>query len=242
MELKIKLPRTSETLTKQVTFWDANGNGRCQGTIKANVITPVTIDESILDINDEKIHWKTLVIKSSNASIDLRKLKLIAYGPEVIGHDLKSEDGKQGVLRLEIDPSQTYPPSIQSLCTLEVSQDGQFCGARALPMRFTSRTVTQPEPVYFRLVGKEYQAQVRVWSFPLATELSKKNEFVVATLDSAKKIEGRFETTIEPAAGKGPTCTVTFRYMAPKFGNTVNTEQLRLKCGGWERVIASKWE
>ena len=110
-------------------------------------------------------------------------------------------------------------------------------------MRFTSRTVTQPDPVFFRMVGKEFQAQVRVWSFPLATELSKKSEFAVdAFSDSSKKIESTFETKIEPATGKGPTCTLTLKHLAGNAVNTSRPDQLRLKCGEWEQVIACKWE
>ncbi len=243
MEITIKLPRSSESLTKQVTFWDANGNGRCQGTIKAYVITPMKIEESTLNVDDEKKHWKAMAVTASHESIDLRKLALTAFGAELVGSELKSEDGRKGVLRVEMDPSQTFPPSIRSTFTFEVTQDGAYRGSSTVPIRFTARTITQPEPVYFRLVGKEYQAQVRVWSFPLAAELSKRSEFVVtATLDASKKLGSTFETKIEPPTGKGPTCTVTLLYVAPKSGSKDRPEQLRLKCGDWERIIECKWE
>lgn len=242
MELTIKLPRNSETLTKQITFWDANGNGRCLGIVKANVVTTLKIDEPFLNISDEKKHWASLEVTASNESIDLRKQDVVAFGPEVVGFELQSDDGQKGLLRIEIDPSKTFPPSIQSAFTLEITQNGAFQGSRTVPMRFTSRTVTQPEPIYFRLVGKEYQAQVRVWSFPLAAELIKKNAIVVAeSPDSPKKLGNIFETKVEPATGKGPTCTVTLKHLADKE-TTTRPNQLRLKCGAWEKVIDCKWE
>ena len=243
MEFTIQLPRHSETLTKQITFWDANGNGRCQGIVKADVVTPLKIEAPLIDVKDEKKHWASLEVTASNKSIDLRKQTVIAIGPEVVSCELKSEDGQKGLVRIELDPSKTFPPSIQSTFTLEITRNGAFQGTTTLPMRFTSRTITQPEPVYFRLVGKEYQAQVRVWSFPLAAELSKKSEFVVeASYDSSEKFNSTFETKIEPLTGKGPTCTVTLKHLATSAGNTRHPNQLRLKCGEWERKIACKWE
>ncbi len=243
MEITIKLPRSSESLTKQVTFWDANGNGRCQATIKSNVITPLKIEEAVLDVSDEKKHWKSIAVTASHESIDLRKLSVTAFGAELVGSELKSEDGRKGVLRIELDPSQTAPPSIRSTFTFEVTLDGAYRGSGTVPIRFIARTVTLPEPVYFRLVGKEYQAQVRVWSFPLAAELSKASEFVVtATSDASKKLGSTFEIQIEPPNGKGPTCTVTLRHVAPKSGSKDRRERLRLKCGDWERVIECRWE
>ena len=243
MEITIKLPRSSESLTKQVTFWDANGNGRCQVTVKANVITPLKIEASELDVSDEKKHWASMAVTASHESIDLRKLSVAAFGVELVGSELKSEDGRTGVLRVELDPSQTFPPSIRSTFTFEVMQGGAFRGSSTVPIRFTARTITQPEPVYFRLVGKEYQTQIRVWSFPLAAELSKQSNFVVeAASNDLAKLGSKFETNIQPPTGKGPTCTITLRFVAPKSGTKDRPKQLRLKCGEWERVIECKWE
>ena len=99
------------------------------------------------------------------------------------------------------------------------------------------------ELVYFRLVGKEYQTQIRVWSFPLAAELSKQSNFVVeAASNDLAKLGSKFETNIQPPTGKGPTCTITLRFVAPKSGTKDRPKQLRLKCGEWERVIECKWE
>ena len=243
MDLKIKLPRNCEALTKQVTFWDANGNSRCQGIIKADVITPLKFEETRIEVASEERQWLSIPVTAINTSIDLRKTNIAALGAEVVGFEFRSEDGKKGLLRLDLDPAQTIPPSIKSSFMIEATHNGDFRGIQSLPIYFTTRTITQPNPVYFRRVGDAVQTQVRVWSFPLATELSKKSKFVVESAsDASSKIASEFETKIEPATGTGPTCTVTLKCSKPKPGTNMAPTQLRLKCGEWEQLIDCKWE
>lgn len=103
--------------------------------------------------------------------------------------------------------------------------------------RWTPTKLPFAKPVN-RVVRGSYPTEVT-----MAAELSKKSEFVVlASSDAAKKLGNTFESTIEPPTGKGPTCTVTIKYAANKFGAANVPDQLRLKCGQWERVIACKLE
>ena len=69
MDLKIKLPRNCEALTKQVTFWDANGNSRCQGIIKSDVVTPLKFEETTIEVASEKRHWLSIPVTAINTSI-----------------------------------------------------------------------------------------------------------------------------------------------------------------------------
>jgi hypothetical protein len=236
LQFKIRFATKPESLNRQIIFWDAGGTAHLQANIKANVLSPIKLERSSLNIlNDNKItQW--IAIMSALDRVDLRKAQITAYAGEVIDSKFSPIDSSSGTLQLVIDPKLSGPDTTQSEVQIEVRvQDATVC-QQPFWLSYVNRSTTLPKNPVFQAEGNVYRSQFIVRGAGLVRALSEKTELKAFAVAGEGKKRTQVALIVEKSTSL-PDSTLS------KLAITLRTdtrpadfipERLFLQCGEWQ--------
>jgi hypothetical protein len=228
-------------LVRQIATWDANGTARLYGTVKANVVVPVRLEKSAIEILDEKPHSIEIPCAITREGDTFENLVIDVRGAEVIRSSINGMDGRDRVIIVEIDPRLLSLDQMQSSWTLEFRRMGDNIGTLPIAVRYPRRSVVSPNPLTLHRDAGNFHGFVTIRSDELAVLLENGMQLSGVYLSKADSQDPvPINVRVEPTSATHVR-RVRIAMSDRIVSNAISTSVLRFSCGDWQRDIAVKF-
>jgi hypothetical protein len=211
LSFKIKLPKASEKLGRQIVFWDGTGNALLQMTITSDVVLPFSPTSQAIDLANDCKQSFSIPLTQSIKGVSCDGLSASVYGAGVTNGQL------------------THIP-----LSLELSRDGKEVGSAPLTVRVLSRNVFFPKTISFQRSGSDYTASFKLSSVGLMQALEAKGQLEIIGI--AEEITKKVKLSVNQTK-QSPQLSTFLIEVRVSDREISDLQSLNLSCGDWSTTV-----
>jgi len=233
LSFKIKLPKASEKLGRQIVFWDGTGNALLQMTITSDVVLPFSPTSQAIDLANDCKQSFSIPLTQSIKGVSCDGLSASVYGAGVTNAklDLSSESP---VVHVDMDTLVADGQLTHIPLSLELSRDGKEVGSAPLTVRVLSRNVFFPKTISFQRNGSDYTASFKLSSVGFMQALEAKGQLEIIGI--AEEITKKVKLSVNQTKQSPQLSTFLIEVRVSDL-EISDLQSLKLSCGDWSTTV-----